>query len=138
MSDLERHMAARYMTKWKPCVDTRKRVVKRDSTGSRYMGSSYCKHYFFPGVNSLIEILHSIYTYLYREGYSATPNYDAIYHMNYICTTYNTLISKYLVEQFLQYMKLLYDHVIFMFNNCGCNVAHDCVCEPIVQRYLNE
>ena len=47
MSDFERHMAARYIIKWKPCVDTRKRVVKRDSTGSRYMGSSYCKHYFF-------------------------------------------------------------------------------------------
>jgi hypothetical protein len=135
MGNLERHMASRYIIKYKPCVNNLKGLVKRDTTGCRFMGSPRCKHFFFRGENYLLDLMQNVYHYLYREGFSNTPNYDFVYHMRELCDRLNMLVSTYLIEQFIYAMALLYKNTEIMHYTSECNVADDCKCKPIIDRF---
>jgi hypothetical protein len=52
--------------------------------------------------------MQAVYYYLYREGFNKNPNTDVMYHMRELCQQFYTVVSKYLIEQFISAMTLLY------------------------------
>jgi hypothetical protein len=127
--NLERHMASRYVIKYESCV-TLEGAVRRDTTGCRHMGGQFeCKHVFYP-CNHLMGIMQSIYHYLYREGFTRNPNHNFMYHMRELCEEYDTVVSKYLIEQFISAITLLHKNTMILYE-CECNLAEDCVCKRL-------
>ena len=131
--DLEKHMALHYVIKYKPCVSL-KGTIKRNTMGCRYQcAQQECVHTFYPS-NHLRIAMQEIYHYLYREGFCANPNTDAMYHMRELCKLYYTIVSKHLIEQFISTMALLHKNTMVLFN-CECNVAEDCVCKSVTNYF---
>lgn len=64
-------------------------------------------HIFYPN-NHLRHTMQAVYYYLYREGFNKNPNTDVMYHMRELCQQFYTVVSKYLIEQFISAMTLLY------------------------------
>ena len=136
IGDLERHMASRYIVKYKPCVSL-EGTIKRNTTGCRYRCAQHeCSHIFYPD-NHLRIAMQEIYHYLYREGFCANPNIDAMYHMRELCEQYYTLVSKHLIEQFIAAMTLLHRNTSVLFT-CECNVANDCVCKSVTDYFCTK
>ena len=136
IGNIGRHMGALVVIKYEPCVNNSKWLIKRDTTGCRFTFASQCKHFRMPGWEYLRGLLQDVYHYLYREGFSKDPNYDFVYHMRELCDRYDTLVSKYLIEQFIRTMTLLYKNTEIMYYNCECNAADDyCICKPITDRF---
>jgi hypothetical protein len=133
IGDIEKHMASRYVVKYKPCVSL-KGTIKRNTTGCRYhCAQNECAHLFYPS-NHIRIGMQEIYHYLYREGFCANPNIDAMYHMRELCDVYHVIVSKYLIEQFISAMAILYRNTAVL-HDCECNVMYDCECKLIVDYF---
>jgi hypothetical protein len=137
--NLERHMASRsrYVIKYEPCVTLEGTAVRRDTTGCRHMGGQFeCKHVFWPR-NHLMGIMQSIYHYLCREGFTRNPSCNYMYYMRELCEEYDTVVFKYLIEQFISAMTLLHKNTMIL-HRCECNLAEDCVCKSVTDYFCKK
>jgi hypothetical protein len=130
-------MASRYVIKYEPCVTLGGTAVRRDTTGCRHTGGHFeCKHVFWPR-NHLMGIMQGIYHYLYRQGFTENPSCDYMYYMRELCQEHDTIVSKYLIEQFISAMTLLHRNT-WILQNCECNLSEDCVCKSIVDNFCKK
>jgi hypothetical protein len=82
-------------------------------------------------------IMQGIYHYLYRQGFTENPSCDYMYYMRELCQEHDTIVSKYLIEQFISAMTLLHRNT-WILQNCECNLSEDCVCKSIVDHFCKK
>jgi hypothetical protein len=128
------HATARFIIKHIPCVD--KTIMRRNTIGCRLLRSGYCVHSVTIGRNYLSDIIRSVYDYLHEMSFKADPNTDYDYHMRLLSNLHGVIVSRYLIEQFMNAMSLLYDNTRIIAT-CKCRMA-DCECKSIVDFFKNK
>ena len=136
--DTAQHSHARYVIKYLPCMNSLGTAIKRGTTGCRiHTTQEHCHHSVLVGRNFLADLVRHVYQYLHTNGFCLYPNMDYDYHMRELASLHAVVVSKYLIKQFLNSMRLLYIHtrVIAM---CNCSENLECVCKSVVRQFLVE
>ena len=134
--DTSQHSHARYVIKYLPCVNSSGTAIKRGTVGCKiYTTREHCQHSVLVGRDYLADIVRTVYQYLHTNGFCLYPNMDYDYHMRELASLYSVVVSKYLIKQFINSMRLLYvkTRVIAM---CKCCENLECVCKPVTQYFL--
>ena len=137
MHNSESHAAARIAIKWKYCVNRKERSVLRNSVGCRCIKTPHCEHEYFQPLgtgNILHELISNVFTYLYSAYEYDNYNGDVVDLIDEIASCYSVLVSKYFVEQFIYYFRLLQDNMMYFEKNCSCFDIDKC--KQIVERFL--
>ena len=136
--DTAQHTHARYVVKYLPCVNSSGTAIKRQTTGCRiYTTREHCQHSVLVGRDFLADIVRNVYQYLHTIGFCLYPNMDYDYHMRELASLYLVVVSKYLIKQFINSMRLLYveTRVISM---CKCCNGFECVCKSVVEHFVKK
>ena len=134
--DISQHSHARYVIKYFPCVNSSGTAIKRGTIGCRiYTTREHCHHSVLVGREFLADLVRTVYQYLHTNGFCAYPNMDCDYHMRELASLYSVVVSKYLIKQFINSMRLLYveTRVIAM---CKCYENLECVCKSVTEHFL--
>ena len=133
----EQHSHARYIIKYIPCVNSLGTSIKRNTVGCRINKGGYCIHSVHIGRNYLADVICGVYDYLYTAGFRSHPITDYDYHMRELGSRYSAIVSKYLIKQFINAMRLLYENtrIIAM---CECYSSYDCVCRSVVKHFIKK
>jgi hypothetical protein len=130
----EQHTLARYVTNYIPCMNSSGTAIKRQTVGCRIHTSGHCMHAVHIGREYLANIVRDVYQYLHTVGFCFHPNTDYDYHMRELASRHLVVVSKYLIKQFINSIRLLYENTRIL-DLCKCCNRFECVCKSVVEAF---